>query len=104
MEERYLGRILPGMDVCDQDGNKIGTVAQVYRYDLALVSGAQGNRLPHEEIVEVKTGFLGLGQHLYVPISAVQDVTTGCVFLSHSREDIEDMGWQDKPSYLDDLR
>ncbi len=103
MQERYLGRIVPDLDVCDAEGTKIGTVAQVYRYDLAVVGGSQGAQRPHEEIVEVKTGFLGLGKHLYIPLSAIQDVTQGCVFLSHSRDDIERLGWQDKPAYLEDL-
>jgi hypothetical protein len=104
MQGQFLGRLMPDMDVCDIHGDKIGTIAQVYRYDLAAVGSGRGEgRLPHEEVLEVKTGLFGLGKHLYIPLSAIQEATQGCVFLSHSREDIERMGWQDKPSYLEEL-
>ena len=104
MREQYIGRIAPGMDVCDISGDKIGTVAHGYRYDLAVVGGAhEDSRPPHDEVVEVKTGFLGLGTHLYIPISAFQEVIRDSAFLSRSRADIERMGWDEKPSYLDEL-
>ena len=105
MHGRYLGRIVPDLDVCDVNGEKIGTVAQVYRYELAAVGGGHGESPPaHDEVVEVKTGFLGLGKHLYVPMSAIQDVTAGCVFVSRSRDDIDDTDWEVRPAYLDELR
>lgn len=104
MREQYIGRIAPDMDVCDISGDKIGTVAHVYRYDLAVVGGAHGDsRPPHDDVVEVKTGFLGLGKHLYIPVSAFLEVIGDSAFLSRSRADIELMGWEEKPSYLDEL-
>ncbi|HEY7063354.1 MAG TPA: PRC-barrel domain-containing protein [Chloroflexota bacterium] len=104
MREQYIGRIAPDMDVCDISGEKIGTVTHVYRDDLAVVGGAHGDRRPsHDEVVEVKTGFLGLGKRLYVPMSAFQEVIHGCAFLSRSRADIEQMEWEEKPSHLDEL-
>ncbi len=73
MQERYLGRIQPDMEVSDIHGNKVGTVSRVYRYE-ATASGAvdASATAPGDEIVEVKTGLLGLGAHYYVPLSAVQ--------------------------------
>jgi hypothetical protein len=104
MREQYIGRIAPGMDVCDISGDTIGTVARVYRYDLAVVGGGHGeSRPPHDEVVEAKTGFLGLGTHLYIPMSAFQEFIQDCAFLSRSRADIEQMAWEEKPSYLDEL-
>jgi hypothetical protein len=102
VQERYLGRIEPDMDVCDISGDKVGTVAHVHRYEMAA-AGASDAGLPREELIEIKTGFLGLGKHLYVPISAVEDVTQGCVFLSKSKDDFEGMGWDTKPEYLEEL-
>ena len=55
------------------------------------------------EILEVKTGLLGLGKHLYIPLDQVQEVTQGCVFLSHPKDEIEGMGWSQRPDYLDEL-
>ena len=31
----YLGRITPGMDVCDVTGEKVGTIAHIYQLDHA---------------------------------------------------------------------
>ncbi len=63
------GRILPGMDVCDVGGDKVGSVAAIHH--VGEVPDPAPASLP-DDILEVKTGLLGLGKHLYVPVSAVQ--------------------------------
>lgn len=94
------------MDVCDVDGNKIGSINRIYRHEMAT-AGASGSgsvgSLPTEEIIEAKTGLLGLGKRLYVPFSAIQDVTSGCVFVNVPKDRVEDAGWDVKPDYLDQL-
>src|SRR6266851_6354 len=54
-EQRYLGRLEPGMDVCDVDGNKFGSIGRVYRHEMATAisgSGASGvGTMPREESV-----------------------------------------------------
>ncbi len=104
MEERYLGRIHPDMEVCDVNGDKVGTVSRVYRHEAAGggTAGTPGAP-PREEIVEVKTGLLGLGTHYYVPLSAVQDATEACLFLSRPKDDFKDLGWHERPSYLGEV-
>ena len=115
MQERHLGRLRPDMDVCDVAGEKVGMIARVYRYaDAAVADGgpaipaipaATGSeRPPYDEVIEVKTGFLGLGSHLYIPISAIQDALADSIFLSKSRGEFEALGWHEKPPYLDELR
>jgi len=105
MQDRYLGRIVQGMDVCDSHGEKIGAVAHAYRYDPAVVSMAGGpGHLPYDELIEVKTGFLGLGKHLFIPVSAIGEITLGGVFLSKTAEEVRQTGdWHEKPAYLDEL-
>jgi hypothetical protein len=110
VQERYLGRIEPDMDVCDMNGDKIGSISRVYRHEMAAVTagGAEtsGTPLPEstrEEIVEVKTGFLGLGRHLYVPMRDIQEVTQGCVFVNKSKDDVDNLEWTTRPDYLDQL-
>jgi hypothetical protein len=105
-QERYVGRIVPDMEACDINGDKIGTVAHVYRHEFAGagVSGASGGGLPAEDVVEVKTGFLGLGKHFYIPTSAIQEVTQGSVFVSKAREELSATGWDRKPDHLDEVR
>ena len=111
MSERYLGRLKPGLEVCDVSGEKVGTIARVYRYADALVgAGDSGATVPaaeppsHDEIIEVKTGLFGLGSHLYIPIGAIQDMLQESVFLSEPKSAFDRLGWHDKPAHLDELQ
>ena len=104
MQHQYRGPLEPGLDLCDVDGNKVGTVAHVYRYDLAVAGSVGADHppsreelLPREEVVEVKTGLLGLGPPLYVPMSAIQGVGAGGVFLARRKDDFESLGWHEGP-------
>ena len=56
-----------------------------------------------DEIVEVKTGFFGLGKHYYVPLAAVHDVTSNALFLSEGKEHVDEMGWDMRPDRLDEM-
>jgi hypothetical protein len=110
MQERDPGRIQADMDVCDVDGDKVGTVARVYRHDVADVASVgtetaptREELAPGEEVLEVKTGLLGLGTHYYVPLGAVRDVTAGAVFLSKRKAEFEGLGWHRRPSRLGEL-
>src|SRR6266576_6225725 len=105
-EQRYLGRLEPGMDVCDVDGHKFGTIERAFRHELASAdmseTGAVGT-MTREDILQVKTGLLGFGKHYYIPFSAIQDVTSGCVFVDQSKNHIDELGWDVRPDYLDSL-
>ena len=109
MHEQYVGRLTPGMDVCDQDGHKIGTVARAYRDRLASAATAPGAsatevtevRPTRAGVLEVKTGLLGLG-HLYIPMDVIQDVTDTDVFLTQRKNEFASE-WHRKPGYLDQL-
>jgi hypothetical protein len=108
-EGRYLGHLEPGMDVCDVDGNKFGSISRVFRHEMAGVGTAttSGSTMPEaaarDDILEVKTGVLGLGKHLYVPFSAIQDVTSGCVFVNMPKDRVDEQGWDVKPDYIDEM-
>ncbi|MGH2352036.1 MAG: PRC-barrel domain-containing protein, partial [Chloroflexota bacterium] len=94
MEEREFQPIEPGMDVCDRDATKIGSVAHVH-------DGGPGGGSPYDAgFVEVKTGFMGLGKRYYIPMSAIHDVTEGGVFLSGRRGDLNLAEWGHQPSAL----
>lgn len=105
MQSQHLGRVEPGMDICDSNGAKVGTVAHVYRHDPSVINMAGGSsRLAQYELVEVKRGFLGLGQRLYIPNGFIQEVTRGCVFLlKPANEIVHNEELHNKPSYLDEL-
>jgi hypothetical protein len=108
--ERYVGRLLPNMDVCDAKGQKIGTVARVYRDEFALALSATGgpaestpDRPPHVDVVEVKTGLLGLGEHLFIPVDVIRDATPACIFLATKKDELAEE-WHQKPDYLAELQ
>jgi hypothetical protein len=90
-------RIRPGMEVCDVGGDKIGSVSEVHRFS-ELPDPAAAS-VP-DEILEVKTGLLGLGKRLYVPMSAVQEVLTESIFLSSPKEEFTSRGYYEKPAHL----
>src|ERR1700736_6152968 len=94
-EQRYLGHLEPGMDVCDVDGNKFGSVERVYRHEMAPVNNqaesSSVGTMTRDHVLQVKTGLLGLGKHYYVPFSAIQDVTTECVFLDQPKDRIDEL-------------
>ena len=73
-------QITAGMDVCDVSGEKVGTVARV------------------GEVVEVKTGLLGLGKHLYVPPTEVDAVTEAGIILKHAKQEFHEAGLDAPPA------
>ena len=101
----FLGRITPGMDVCDVTGEKVGSIAHIYRVDegTATPPNEATPARSADDLLEVKSGFLGLGKHYYIPLSAVQEVLTDSIFLSKSRESFEALGYENKPSHLSEL-
>jgi len=111
MPERNLSRLKPDMDVCDVTGEKVGTIAHIHRSadTTAAVGGGISPATPgaepfDDELMEVKTGFLGLGSHLYIPLSAIQETLVDCVFAAEPKEAFERLGWHDKPAHLERLQ
>lgn len=97
----FLGRITPGMDVCDVTGEKVGSIAHVYRADEGTVApNADAPTRSATDIIEVKSGFFGLGKHYFIPVSEVQEVLTDSVFLAKSRETFAELGYEEKPAHL----
>lgn len=107
MPEQYVGRLTLDMDVCDVDGHKLGKVARVYRDEfsawMSATDGSPGRRSAGPDVMEVKSGLFGLGSRLYIPVSAIQDATEGCVFVAKNTGGRPDQ-WRCKPDYLDELR
>ena len=90
-------RIRPGMGVCDVGGDRVGSVGEVHHAGRPADPAAAS--VP-DEILEIKTGLLGLGKRLYVPMSAVQEVLTESIFLARPKEEFESLGYYEKPAHL----
>jgi hypothetical protein len=89
------------MSVCDTAGKKVGTIVQVHHIGDAPPATAGGVApVPHDQVMEIKTGFLGLGPHLYIPTTAIDDGLENSVFLSQPQEEFERLGWHEKPPAL----
>jgi hypothetical protein len=52
------------------------------------------------DILDIKMGFFGLGKHLYVPMSVVQEVLAESVFISQPKERFESLGYYQIPTQL----
>ena len=100
-EQPQIGHITSAMDVCDVEGEKIGTVARLYRHEPD--DGAADSQSDRPEIVELKTGPSGWGEHLYIRLNAVQHVTQRSLFLSRHKRDL-DQTWRNKLADLIPLR
>ena len=94
LEQKAFGRIQQGMDVCDVDGHKIGTVAHIHEGRTSAGGTIDGG------YVEIKTGFFGLGTRYYVPFDVVREITEGGVIVSQTKDTIKETGWDKKPADL----
>ena len=99
MREWGIGAIQPGLEVCDRDGETIGDVAH-----LLHVGSGDEDQVVGGDIIEVKTGLLGLGTHYYIPVSAVEEVTAAAVVLNRRRAEFAELGWDTKPAHTEDTR
>jgi len=87
------------MDVYDSEGHKVGAISHVYRHSL-IAAGEVAGSWHADDRIEVSTGLFGLGTHLYVPFDAVDEVTHAAVTLTQTKREIDDLGWERKPSTL----
>jgi hypothetical protein len=102
MEHRYIASIATGMTIEDADGDQIGTVGMIYQPVPVTPNAATSPVPPDESYMKVDRGFLGLGKHLYIPGSAIRDVTTDRIILTVDAARVDEMGWDQKPHWIDD--
>jgi hypothetical protein len=102
MQNQFLGRVAPGMKVYDMSGDKIGEISRVYRYPVAAGATADASSAAQHDLIEVKTGWFGMGQHYYIPTSVIDDGLEESVFISKHRDDLVNLGWNVKPPELED--
>ena len=102
MQDRFFGNIRKGMDVVDVDGDKIGTVDEIFQPAVVSSTAATSGAATGEPILKVETGFLGLGTDYYIPSSAVRDVTTERAVLGIDKDELDATGWDTRPRWLND--
>jgi len=100
MQEQFFTRISEGMDVYDIGGDKVGTVGTIYQAARVSSTAATAAKPIGTPYLKVDTGFLGLGKDLFIPASAVADVTVDQVMLNVGKDRLDEMGWDRRPDWL----
>jgi hypothetical protein len=93
----YPGPLKPDMEVCDVNGEKVGTVAHVYEPPFPADEPDEAR----EAVVEVKTGLLGLGAHYWIPRSLFQEALRDSAFLTKAKAELKGLGLDARPPYLE---
>jgi uncharacterized protein (TIGR02271 family) len=96
MATRYADQVADGMDVYDVANDKIGTVEEVYEATSGEASASGGGYL------RVPTGFLGMGKEHHIPFSAIRDVREGVIYLNIAKDRLDDLGYDQAPTAIDD--
>jgi hypothetical protein len=102
MQDRFFATITEGMTVEDADGDKVGTVGAIYQPAQVVSTATTAASAATEPVMKINRGLLGLGKHLYIPATAIRDVTTDRIILVSDKTRIDDMGWDQKPAWIDD--
>jgi hypothetical protein len=100
MQEQFFRDIREDMDVYDIAGDKVGTVGKIYQ-PTAVGSTASRSAEPTGTLyLQVDTGFLGLGKDLFIPATAVTEVTGDQVVLNVGKDRLDTLGWDRRPDWL----
>jgi hypothetical protein len=101
MQERFAAALAEGMDVYDLKGDKVGTVGKIYRPAATTAAPGSFAAPPSgaDQYLKVDTGFLGLGKDLYIPTSAVSDISGERVTLTVDKDRLDEMGWDRRPEW-----
>ena len=94
--------LIPGKDVIGRDGDKIGSVKEV-RHPEADFPSSRGRHYFLLDPGLLKEWFGGYDE-VYLPETAVADVTTDRVVLDLTRDEFKRMGWHEPPAGWDRYR
>src|SRR5687768_15979266 len=107
-----LDRVTQDMVVLDRNGERLGTVAEVYRRaDVAsehvavapetaeaATAGFGRPGVVPDAYLRVDRGTLG-HQHLFVPATFITDVTPDSIVVNAERDQVKELGWEQRPAF-----
>lgn len=103
MDGPFYAQIRPGMAIEDADGDSVGEIAEILQPTQATVAPAGIAAAVTQAVMKVDNrGWLGLGSTLYIPVSAVRDVSGERVILVADESQREKLGWDQKPAWVND--
>ncbi|MDQ3855560.1 MAG: DUF2171 domain-containing protein [Chloroflexota bacterium] len=91
-----IQQVQEGMDVYCSDGKKLGEVGDL-NLGLATESGATQAVTEERSYFQVRRGFLGLGNDLYIPAEEIQGVTDDRVTLNCTSDPDSLQAWEQPP-------
>ena len=102
MSEQHVNQIREGMGVEDADGDKIGTVSAIYQ-PVRVISTTSSTPTPAgDTYLKVHAGLPLLGKTLYIPASAIRDVTADRIILRLDETDVGEQGWDERPAWINE--
>jgi hypothetical protein len=102
VQDDLVVQIQKGMEVEDADGDKVGKVDTVYQ-PARVVANASGAVVPAgEAYLKVHAGLPIIGTTYYIPSSAIRTVTGERVILEVDETRLDERGWDQRPSWIDD--
>jgi hypothetical protein len=98
MPDDGLLHLREGMTVEDADGDKIGTIKGIVQPAAVVVQATNTTvQTGGEVFLKVHSGLPIIGKTLYIPSSAVRDVSGDRVILIADESKVDDMGWDQLP-------
>ena len=97
--------ITAGMTVLDREGEKVGTVARIYRERPESSEHSmtyRGEPRFGTGFLEVDGGVAGIGTNLYVPFSEILDLDERGVYLNAHKDAVGNRQWDLRPVALDE--
>ncbi|HZO24997.1 MAG TPA: PRC-barrel domain-containing protein [Chloroflexota bacterium] len=100
MSEQFVNQIREGMHVEDADGDKVGTVLAIYQPVRVASTGFGSAEPAGVAYLKVHVGLPLLGKNLYIPSSAIRDVTADRIILTVDETRVGEQGWDERPSWI----
>jgi hypothetical protein len=100
VSEQFVNLIHDGMHIEDADGDKIGTVLAIYQPVRVISTGFSSAEPAGDAYLKVHVGLPLLGKNLYIPASAIRDVTADRIILRVDESRLDEQGWDERPAWI----
>jgi len=100
VSEQHVNQIHEGMHVEDADGDSIGTVGAIYQPMRVVATTSSAAAQAGDTYLKVHAGLAFLGKSLYIPVSAIRDVTADRIILRIDETDLDKQGWDERPAWI----
>ena len=102
MSDQHVNQIHEGMTVEDADGDKIGTVGAIYQPVRVTSTGLSSAEPVGDAYLKVHAGLTWLGKNLYIPASAIRDVSGDRIILRIDETEVTNQGWDERPAWINE--